>query len=656
MSYLYSCVTAVVSAPYWIVKHTAIIYKQARTHIQTIATLSQKERRAIQLTEECSGLTHTEICEYIHTYKFTQMLDDIMYYEGAIVLQDNDENIKYIEYKVHEYLAMAQLLPVNEYKELKSSLLHSAFNAIMSVSHTFSNTVNADNNTLQGAYILIENIVFNRICTIHSVLSSQYRQCVNINEMIQLCHIIEERLIAHKENTHTHYVQRANSLTHNRIVNIYSILGVYFSNLLKLHEVYDIVCIQQVYEIHTNLRRLNNTVVDYDILVATQVFAAIAAQQSIRYEMQRNFNNIENTYFNETTRHTSKLFTSQMSVLEQLRIAHIMRTYFTHTILTEFVRSTLALHINDSYVTELQRKNYAHTTLLLLNAKILHAITMDMSVQLTNYMRAAITICIYNKCCKKHNILHICKCRHTITAQMKNKIVNNAIHYIFNVFMPLCVHTKLKELCTQKTIDLSMLYTIVDNMNPLSTHSIALITYLKTQSMNALNSLLYTYLQQIDSNIVLRLTNNYHLLYERVQTIKVIVYTPQNVVCVMRVISQYLLDTQRDNEHSVMNKLITNMLTDIVNTQNIAILNTTILVHKQYGMHIIYALTHALTKRIRFARIVDNICDCGYILVTNCVWLMYNPRHLLCPLRFIHDALDAVIDVKLCSKYANRVL
>ena len=99
----------------------------------------------------------------------------------------------------------------------------------------------------------------------------------------------------------------------------------------------------------------------YDILLTTQVFAALTVRKELQYEMQCHFNEYREVCVNSLVQYTKLLHAQHRHTslerlsekLIQIRIAHMLHIHYMYSALSLFITNTIALNKTDPSIKEI---------------------------------------------------------------------------------------------------------------------------------------------------------------------------------------------------------------------------------------------------------------------------------------------------------------
>ena len=591
---IHNCATSVIFRPFVVAQQCIAMLKQYSAKSKVKTETQQEAQSVVRLSLQCSHLTMRQVQAYVNSSKFTEMLDIVAARAGAIVLQEHSDILKPFEHKVNEYLAVTTLVETSDDQAAMSNVLRYTLMAIADSLYTMDDRLLQirDAKEYNCACTLIEHIILHRQQMVRSAVGYTLRQYVNINEMLQLLHILQEKINNTNDNG-----------KYNGNINISSVLRSYlcFADSLSLvtgkrH--------RYISKIQTILCTLINTEIDYDIAIVTQVFAALAARRELYYEMQRSFNSANDAYINVIVQYArndnlphsvqQQSQTKSVEQLVQLRIAHALRTYCAYHILEEFVYSVFTsrkLHLSDAE--RLQLCCRARVAISLVEAIVLDLVVIEMAVKFTEYIHASVLIHVINECDDRSNAAHMHKLLAVMDNNKKEEIVDSATAYLFNVAaMQSMLCGPHQQTLTAK--DTVAIVEIMHNINPLNTtHDAQFVQYIRTQAMQILNSLPTTRFHKLIVNIqpILRsicdTQEKFNMLYRNI-----------HVVRIMALISQDLDAAQGGDPYSVMGQAVYSLSAKSRHIKDVAIMRAVVQNTRNYNTQLMYLLTNILSHQI----------------------------------------------------------
>ena len=643
VSSVYHGVVNVMLLPVTTACQAVTMLQQSRAKTKSLKTTTQEESKALQISSQLKQLTPQEVQGYINSSQLSEMLDSTVNH-SAIVLQSHHDAFVAAEQKVHEYLAATTLLSAEDpqHVSIMSKLLYDTLGTIIDISATKADRSRTNRRILLSASKLIEHVIFNRCPAIRGAIERRLKPYVDINEMLQLLCILQDMLV-YNNTAHVYDMSYTNDIS--------EVLSAYEYNDALLHSNYMLG--RQVPLTYNTMRR--------DALVATQVFAAIAARRGLYYDMHRNFNDADIAYVHRTERYARSTFlphskqkaspTRLAHQFTQLRMSHAMSTYYMFHILEEFVHTVLDTRKTKLF-TEDKTLHYRQCAVMyLLNSQILEEVVTAMSVRFTEYIYASAIIYVNeNNGVSKAQIYQLLQEMH---AAQKERIIDDAIHHIFNTFAPSCIATKKEELSKNphkrnKNIILIASNIFYDLSPTGGDYGIQIIRYLKLCGMQLLNDLpdeLFYKLLICASpekahahryqDILLPLSAA-QMHMSRTKGYKVDKRQRRHE-CVMHTILliHAALEEQRfHNLYDIMLYVKQTLYTSMKHMHTVSVLRTTAFSSNEYRSHDMCILTRILMSHIQ-TNCVDNTisCFCNSIVLYIVFYMLsydnYNPLHLL---------------------------
>ena len=593
---------------------TQLAITSFQVNLRMKAENTKKTTKFKSASSLCRQMTTAGINEFREQYQFTKILDVVLQRDDAIILHDTATRT--YERNIHEYLAAAQLLNVDFHKEHMSLMLYDIIHTITQ-SHCPQNITErllAEEGLLRSidsACILVEHVLFNRCRSIDKAIDRRLVGCVYINEMLQLLFMLhkmtqtvsDSRIVAwHTIDTAhlsyddedggmsvniIHRIKRLKSTrachklfhTATRLINVQTILPLYSQNTWQLMTINSDVCKHGAY---INDYMCLHSEINYDVLLATQIFISFALRRGLYYEMQRNFNAIRDAQVNLiltnsenvlTQRHTS--LAMLLDTLMQLRLAHAVSIYYMHGILKLFIDSTI--RFSSAQIEEkLMFRTDAHTCILLLQS--LNVTTAQMAKKFVEYVYASALNIINTYDTQAHKAL-------LLNEQQMLQIANDAVKYMFNELAHQCALS-----CVDRSYDRQALTNIITTLSPLNDNGNAqLAQYLQKQVIQILNNL--------QNNGFVQFRNNMkHLLHKGFNAAEHVL----------------ILHKQQTNSS------ILNIFKQIAQDKNMRILTEALIIQDIYGCkaYEFFALTEHIMHKIRRHRFNTVVLYGVYTLAT----------------------------------------
>ena len=529
-SYLHAIVNHVVVTYYTVVA----LKDQYKIRLQLNAEIDAEKGRIRHTQTQCSALTQQEVNEFATHNKFSNLWRCAIQHDDTIVLKDGNKSLITFECMVNEYLSVTQLLNATQHKSCMSHILRNALYAIVNLQN---DELHNDKTTgINKICILVENIIFNRIPLISQTVEYTLKPYIRINEMLQLLCILHDA-------TYSTLMTQTDSDTFN-IVNI---VEAYEDDRRYLMNMHGNMNVCQVY-INEFLALVNaqNLKIHYNVLLATQVFAALTMRVDLLYEIQLNFNSSHKTHINVLMKYaqckygvTNDYIQLEMlkATLIQLRVAHILRSHYMYGILGVFAGCTLTLIKTKSHANMLALQDKAHICKLLLMS--LDTAVEQISSEFAKHIYASVLILIANKHYEHLSLKQMREFLHTLNSQQKKSIIDNAIYHLVNVLVP----QRLVRCINAACINEQVLEHIILKLSPLQLHTNydnRLVKYLQAQAMQILNNLHNERTHSISSGVIQHLLNEcYDILHFKV---------PVTMVAIKHKQTQLLCST-RTNKH-----------------------------------------------------------------------------------------------------------
>ena len=510
--------TNMLSGPTVLMRQTASSVKHKAAIRSITKKVAQEASKIDTLALKCRLLTPESKQEYITRGDFSKALDKVIKKTQVSMLSAHGAFIQPVIGKVHEYLAISQLFDPQDVvynRPTMTMLLRDALQEIISASRTTGahKMPHGNSITLKNAFNLIEHTALHRCQAIRQTVDIELQPYVHINEMLQLLYVLQEKLNTISEdrlkqcvrsNIYAQQVsagtlrqadllENAAALSAIRDIDISDIVEKYFANLPLL---------QQKHNVDTKRARVSinrmkedaRVTMDYDVLIATQVFAAIAARRGLYHEMQRCFNDEQQAHI-QTVIACADNYVYQSSLADpalvpmqiiQLRITHAVRTYYLYHLLEEFVYSALAPAMTRQLVAmHCQFRKCAHILVASLHPDIIDPIAIDVSLMLTDYIYASVLIHAINKhgepitAAQAHELLQ------NMDDDSKQEIALAAAQHAFAE----AAHRIVARLRIDKETDACMLHRIMSKIDPAQIKNTRFINFIKGQAIQILNRL-----------------------------------------------------------------------------------------------------------------------------------------------------------------------
>ena len=713
-------------------QQTVALVKQTKANITAMLTEAQENTDTEALVNAYSNLTQQEKQQCIDSGQLQRSLDELCKHESIITLETRRTELSTVENTVRAYLAAAQVLDIKQDRELLRGLLSTALRSIASASH-YSRHLELDieGTSFSHMQTLIEHIMF-RCATVCSVTDYRLRQYAYMQEGMQLLNMLQQKISSLSANNLRTYIQTLVLLSqrdsepiehnegdssggavsilvapddtdakaaeetydsqhlvadaeHNELLNTIDIASVFNDYSINIHDLarfhpaihvsdapVELCCIENAYNIQS-------AIVNYDMLLMVQVFAAFAARREIYYEMQRMFNKPRESYINAIVQYArnrqlmrdrqAQAPTNLVTQLVQMRIAHAIRIYYMYNILEEFVHSTLAAGtVQISVTLSIQLHTIADISIASLHTHVLDSVVTTMSIQLTDYIYAAALICAANKQSNDNNEPPL---RATDTA-LKEAIIEYAIHYIFDALILQCMAVRIKDMQAPEPGDgvddpltnpeAEALNAILSNINPLHIEQQSgaqLIKYLKGQAAQLLDSLPDAYFNNLVTHIKPLLVekcisqlNNPDVNALPVQELLFlqgnrhsfsIHYTHHNIVYVMNLIS-YNLTPQKEDPFTVFAQIVNDTSVPMSQIFNSVLMNSAVF-GGIYKMHTLYTLTHTVARKIYMHCIENTVASYRPAIVAGVVAVLFSStQYILCPIHYIQYVVQTIAE------------
>ena len=663
-----------------IARQTVAFAKQTRAAATLSQELLYEEYDIAQISLDCEKLTAQEQKEYAKVHKFTQMLDEVLSRKNTITLSNNHSNLLRPAKQVHEYLAASQILGVQNNNSVLSSLLVDAMHTIVTASPAFKCISHMDEHMFQNAYVLITNTML-RAQKIRQEVAYPLKLYVDISEMLQLLHTLQSQINAISRVNLVECIRTSTMVgdvrtIQARQIDISSMTHSYVNNACKLSVGgHFVMSINDIQASIGSLHREARAVMDYDVLRATQVLAAVAARRHIYYEMQRNFNATNEARFAEgieyafdtTLPHSTQATapTRDVCQLVQLRIAHAIQTYYTYNILEEFIHGILAPSASVSSVGKLQLHERSRMAIAILNVNTLDSIALTMTVQCVYYMHALLLIHTVNKYDSNNNDDSAWNELRTMDNHEKAKLANKTIKYIFNIFAPHCFLVRLNEQAELTQQETMIIHDLVNSVNPVSIHNdggAQLIKYLSTYIIQLVEQMPRDYFYAQRAYVISNITYINDIQRNQVHTEEEVTLmaavesinggdfrdeiTYSVAPYIVDIITQRLRAQQvdlRSTMHTVLRRL-TVIANQQFNTETIKLATFS----EIYDMYQLFIITDTLLTQIQDNCTSHTLSIGRRVLVVGGVMLIiYNPQYLFSTLQAIqhiaHDPNNTVI-------------
>ena len=654
-----------------------------------IAHASQKEELYIkELSSQYGELSHAEIQRYINDNHIAQDLDMAQKHDGAVELKTHKVVLLSAERKVHEYLAAAQVLDVSKCDAEMSELLRNAFGAIMDAQHDQTYNIGV-------SYVLIENIVLYRCPAIRNAIAPELRPYVDINEMLQIIHTLQVKLDNELTNnqildaiisptktqdactsttpdisdaapdyTDVVGVEATHNL-HNLLeqtieVLVFDIADTYAANLQTMQQ-----C-GIALEMHPRMCDVRTESIKYHELVATQIFAAMAAQRKLHYVMQCSFNTNQSLLMDMAVRYSyndsyidAQSPVGDINQLIQVQIAHMIQTYYTYHILEEFINYSLAA--NDTHISSvlfLATSRQVRVAMSILSSDILDAATIDMAVRLTEHIYSSVLVYVLNRYGNDYNELQIQHLLYNEYADHRDDIIMAAMRYAFNK-APICVLMKMENLSLEER---TAVHTILGAINPLYGHNNQqfvkqlheyarhIIDNLQNVSFNAFRMraapiILNACRAQIERPIINAVQTTALIIDGTVDDFS-IRYNEHNVACIIDLVAQGLSDNNL-NLRNIMEYVIDDALSKMRNAYDLNIMVMSSTVQQTYRTHLMYALADLLMHKVYTSSIADmfNYSKTALVVAGGAILATVGTQPFHYPFQLLQQALHNVTDV-----------
>ena len=460
MSSMCDYAISVVYTPVAATQQLASIFKQSRAKTRSFDASIQEVASVAQLAFECSQLTPREMKEYADSDHFSALLNDTISHEGAndgaVLLQDANAVLCDVTQAVDEYLATAQLLHPQHEHSLLSYRLRNTISTIIDNMHISDSASSHISTGIVRACALIENITFNRCQPTKRLVDHRLRQYVDINEMLQLLHVLQEKInsipsddiheymhrvcmtraaqeisddasVTLQEQTEDMYSDDEDAQTErptvsilrnprrrmiadsiaeaaeviqvfrsrSGLVNISSIIQAYLSNAqLLVKSVHVFMYPREPYDdiVHMGDMASTDATMHYDTLIATQVFAALAIRRELYYEMQRNFNDTREAQVNTVIQACHTLEAGRQSSLAN----NIVQLRIAHAVRTYCMYNILEALACGLLATNITQLSYETHIDLLLSARVAELIINPVILDgITQDMAVELTEYIY---------------------------------------------------------------------------------------------------------------------------------------------------------------------------------------------------------------------------------------------------------------------
>ena len=701
---MYERAANVVSAPCLATQQIRSMLQHSNDSENTEALISLERRAVKHLSLDCKQLSTRVIQILVQEHKYSELLQKVIEQEDSIKLHTRHNNVDMFTASRYtkEYLALSCLFNPSSTHTIMAALIRDAFNALLSTSHACHPSAANANVSIDKACIFIENIVFNRCPSIKQRVDYRLMQYVDINEMLQLICMLQtkvdnlsfasavrltheqqvnhhddtdERIESHAESINDErnsHGQAQNDNAHNYAQAARALLDTennttVASALVRHIRVTDIAIayarapgiIEQ--ELYAGIHGVNGAM-DFDVLVATQVFAAFAAHDALYYEMQRSFNDTREIQLDallQYARQHGSLRTEENTTLEQVahnllqvRMAHAVRTHYMYNMLEEFVYSFFAPDIEQlSAHNCLQLRIRAKIATLFIGNNLADEIALEVMVKLMQYAHAAVLIHIVNECDNVHDRLQVDQCLQRDTAFIST-IAQESVEYALNAYMKRIALKKVAQFMVMTQEPQDILFDMIDNMCPQQDSDV--MRYLVRHTANMLESLPNVYFNELITQVVPILTQQCTLQLEhneqqQEQQILVtrthdhrlnidIVYS--NILHVMRLMSQCLPSNIQPT--LVMTHAIKNIYTQISNTIDIAFLEESIFNSHSICTHAMYVLTSVLMRQIHNV-CVSRVQDYGIrmLAICGCALVAAGSQYIS---KFIFGAIQSMTD------------
>ena len=692
-----------------LISQTTSLVHQTHRGAKIALTQLHKTQDITQLMVSCSHLTPQAIQRCANTRKFTKMLDSVIQYEDSIKLDTRCRELVAPEQQIYEYLAALQLLDTRQHKDMLRALLNSTLRSIASVSHIHGShiTQNTDDKEFKIAYTLIENTMF-RTKLLMPLTDRDMRQYIGLHEQLQLLHTLQQRIDELQgqrlklcmlqrpqkndgaqtatrikitlENLHTTEAQKSNSSLKTfsvvtREVNISKTITEYLTNFSNL------VRLSPVVSIHSNLEDMNtlcmqqDVMMDYDMLLITQAFAALAARRELYYSMQYLFNDMREAridalihYARSNNTIQTEDNTSPIQFVNQLLHMHMalaVRTYYMHNILEEFVYNILSPNRTLlSKVESTQLRVNARVAIMALHTHIMDSLASTITIQLTEYVYAAALIYIVNE---RHTTDDTEKTKQLFNAmriELKENIAHYAVDYIFTTCAPVQIAESMQKLYSLSDIEKTAITDMMHKINPLHlnySHCVQLVQYLTTQAIQIFDYLPDAHMYKVQTRVRQQLlnachsqldTNAMHAVYpERAELILVgnvdtfrIHYAHDSMIYTAQLIANNLKQT-----NSCLPTMLQNATVALIRQHghkfNMALMGAAVF-SGMYKVQALHMLTDILIHEIHCQCINNVLYSYRHALAAGAVLLLIgDTRYLDYPLHCLQHIMNTVTNV-----------
>ena len=670
------------SVPFTAAQQAASMFRQSSAKLRAAKEEFKEVKNVLQLAFECSQLVPQETQEYIHDYQFSELLDEAIKHDSAITLHDCDSDLSRVSCEVDEYLAAAQLLTQYDSQAL-SRLLRCTMHNLLDASNARDPIPINIEDSITAACILIENVIFNRSQQIQRAIDYGLRQYIDINEMLQFMHILQLKIcsiptemltayMSHKahrsaqssqdfvtdtQRDSTYELRTTEQLFDEAsgLVNMTDVVCAYLDNAQHLQDtVHPSLCDREIYTENMRfLREYGLISMQYDVMSTIQVFAALAIRRHLYYEMQRNFNDAREVQINEAIRCDEQ--SELTNKIVQVRIAHMIRTYYTYSILEHLLHSLLATNITQPSTTMLMNlHSQAKIAALIVMPKIVDEFALDAAVELTEYLYSAALIRVINGCRDRENTAQIRHILKAINKQQKEEVANNAILHVLHTYIPQSVMSKLNKqteiTLTQQEKD--MVSDIMNIANPLEYgHDTQIINYFKKQAIQIFNRLPDERFDQLRRHVMLPLIdecfvklqqhNHTYALRQKIEECEDFYISPEyyNIMHAIE-LAKTQLPVSTHPKHVMMEAII-NAITLLHHTRDSVLMTRPMFCLFGFGAQTMYVSTGILMKQAYDKCVNDTTRYSAYTAIAcGTAILSYSPQYVYYPLYFIQHIVQ----------------